>query len=132
MEVLDVPRIWCNARIDKASFYHRFGLKETALLCQEWAVLCGDGKNFLIKAIHTSNYLPPLQRRQPERASLPQAGYDRWISSLLLTDSSLHCISLRMTNSVYLTLAGSTLVGVSSPEIIRTAAAAKALIVFVM
>lgn len=30
VEALDVQRIWCNARVDKASFYHRFGLKETA------------------------------------------------------------------------------------------------------
>jgi len=29
-EALNVNRIWCNARVDKASFYHRFGLKETA------------------------------------------------------------------------------------------------------
>lgn len=28
-ESLDIQRIWCNARTDKASFYHRFGLKET-------------------------------------------------------------------------------------------------------
>lgn len=25
-----VKRAWCNARTDKASFYHKFGLKETA------------------------------------------------------------------------------------------------------
>lgn len=30
IESLEVKRIWCNARVDKASFYHRFGLKETA------------------------------------------------------------------------------------------------------
>ena len=27
---LGVKRIWCNARVDKALFYHRFGLQETA------------------------------------------------------------------------------------------------------
>jgi len=25
----NVKRIWCNARVDKASFYHRFGMEET-------------------------------------------------------------------------------------------------------
>ncbi|OEK00576.1 GNAT family N-acetyltransferase [Roseivirga sp. 4D4] len=30
VQTLEVNRIWCNARADKASFYHRFGLKETA------------------------------------------------------------------------------------------------------
>jgi len=30
VESLGVKRIWCNARIDKASFYHKFGLKKTA------------------------------------------------------------------------------------------------------
>lgn len=29
VESLGVKRIWCNARIVKAPFYHRFGLKET-------------------------------------------------------------------------------------------------------
>ncbi len=25
-----IDRLWCNARLDKTSFYHKFGLKETA------------------------------------------------------------------------------------------------------
>lgn len=29
VEKLNVRRVWCNARSDKTSFYHRFGLKET-------------------------------------------------------------------------------------------------------
>lgn len=27
---LGIKRVWCNARLDKTSFYHKFGLKETA------------------------------------------------------------------------------------------------------
>lgn len=27
---LGVEKVWCNARIDKTSFYHRFSMKETA------------------------------------------------------------------------------------------------------
>lgn len=30
VKTLDVSRVWCNARSDKTSFYHKFGLKETA------------------------------------------------------------------------------------------------------
>ncbi|MBO3697698.1 GNAT family N-acetyltransferase [Roseivirga sp. E12] len=29
-QALSIDRVWCNARIDKTSFYHKFGLKETA------------------------------------------------------------------------------------------------------
>lgn len=30
INALEVHKVWCNARSDKASFYHKFGLKETA------------------------------------------------------------------------------------------------------
>lgn len=29
-ELLEIKKLWCNARLDKTSFYHKFGLKETA------------------------------------------------------------------------------------------------------
>ncbi|MFY0592357.1 GNAT family N-acetyltransferase [Roseivirga sp.] len=29
-KALNISRIWCNARLDKTSFYHKFDLKETA------------------------------------------------------------------------------------------------------
>jgi len=30
VKTLKITRVWCNARADKVTFYHQFGLKETA------------------------------------------------------------------------------------------------------